>query len=323
MDAGDLKVFAAVARLGGMNRAAGELGTVQSNVTTRIRQLEQELGTALFDRHSRGVTVTAAGRRLLPYADRIKRLLDEAGQAARDDGRPRGPLAIGALESTAALRLPGVLADYARAHRAVDVTWRTGTSCELVEDVLAGRLDGAFVCGPVEHPDLASQIMFREELVVLTAPDCPSLSAALAQQELRIAVLRAGCSYRQRLEAILAKRGTVGLRCLEFGTLETIFAAVGAGLGITLLPGGLIGPVWRAGRVAAHRLPASEAHVSTLFVQRRDRRASSALSAFLALVVRHRDTIQGGTPERRQRAPAPPSRFSRAPRRHRIGPTAG
>ncbi|MGH6886252.1 MAG: LysR family transcriptional regulator, partial [Geminicoccales bacterium] len=68
MDAADLKVFEAVARLGGMNRAAAELHTVQSNVTARIRTLEARLGTPLFQRHSRGVTLTAAGRRLLPYA---------------------------------------------------------------------------------------------------------------------------------------------------------------------------------------------------------------------------------------------------------------
>ena len=68
MDAGDLRVFEAVLRLGSMNRAATELNTVQSNVTSRIRTLELELGTALFERHARGVLPTAAAQRLLPYA---------------------------------------------------------------------------------------------------------------------------------------------------------------------------------------------------------------------------------------------------------------
>jgi LysR family transcriptional regulator, cell division regulator len=67
MDAGDLRVFEAVARLGGMSRAAIELNTVQSNVTARVLLLEEELGTPLFHRHSRGVALTDAGRRLLPY----------------------------------------------------------------------------------------------------------------------------------------------------------------------------------------------------------------------------------------------------------------
>ena len=90
MDATDLRVFEAVARLGGMSRAAAELNTVQSNVTARIRRLEGELGTTLFERHSRGVTLTAAGQRLLPYAVQVGSLLAEARRAAIDDGTPRG-----------------------------------------------------------------------------------------------------------------------------------------------------------------------------------------------------------------------------------------
>ena len=83
MDAADLRVFEAVARLGGMNRAAAELNTVQSNVTTRVRLLEEELGTPLFQRHSRGVALTAAGRRLLPYATRVRQLRADSARASR------------------------------------------------------------------------------------------------------------------------------------------------------------------------------------------------------------------------------------------------
>jgi DNA-binding transcriptional LysR family regulator len=73
VDIADLRTFEVVARLGGMNRAAAELHTVQSNVTARIRSLEQQLGSPLFLRHSRGVALTPAGRRLLPYAEMASR----------------------------------------------------------------------------------------------------------------------------------------------------------------------------------------------------------------------------------------------------------
>src|SRR3978361_2275826 len=82
MDTAELRVFEAVARTGGMNRAAAELHTVQSNVTARIRGLEEERGCALFDRHSRGVALTAAGQRLLPYAQQVAWLLADAARAA-------------------------------------------------------------------------------------------------------------------------------------------------------------------------------------------------------------------------------------------------
>src|ERR1700742_5171263 len=117
MDAADLRIFQCVARCGSMNKAATELNTVQSNVTARIKALEDELGFELFERTHRGVTLTAGGKRLLPFAD-------------------RGPLVIGSLDTTAALRLSPILAEFARSYPAVDLTLRTGTTAELIDQVL-------------------------------------------------------------------------------------------------------------------------------------------------------------------------------------------
>jgi DNA-binding transcriptional LysR family regulator len=283
MDASDLRVFEAVARLGGMNRAAAELNTVQSNVTARIRHLEDELGAPLFERHARGVDLTDAGRRLLPYAVRVRQLLDEARRAVDDDGTPRGLLTIGSLETTAALRLSPLLAAYAASFPEVDLVIRTGTTCELIEAVMENKLEGAFVCGPVDHPELESEVVFREELALLTARSVRSIDEVLARRDQRIVVLRAGCSYRERLEAILARRGMAPSRRLEFGTLEAIVGCVSAGLGVTLLPKSLIGPIWTAERVAVHTLPVAEAEVETLFIRRQGAYTSSALKAFLSL----------------------------------------
>jgi LysR family transcriptional regulator, cell division regulator len=284
MDAADLKVFEAVARLGGMKRAAAELNTVQSNVTARIQALEADLGSTLLERHSRGVSLTPAGRRLLPYADKMARLLADARRATLDDGAPRGLLTIGSLETTAALHLTPWLTDYAADNPDVDLVLRTGTTCELVSDVLEQRVEGAFVCGPVIHSDLEQQVMFREELAVLTAPSVMSLDRLLDAGEVRLVVLRAGCSYRQILETLLARRGIVVQRQLEFGTLEAIFGCVSAGLGITLLPRALLGPVCDTGRVRMHILPPNEALAETVFIRRRDGFTSSALRAFMILM---------------------------------------
>jgi DNA-binding transcriptional LysR family regulator len=282
MDAADLKVFEAVARLGGMGRAAEALHTVQSNVTARMRRLEDELGTPLFRRHARGVEPTPAGRRLLPYAIRVERLLADARHAALDDGVPQGPLVVGSLDTTAALHLTPILTDFATAHPAVDLTLRTGTTRELLEAVLSHQLEGAFVCGPLAHPDLEAEPAFVEELVMLTAPGVPSLDEFWRRGEVRVVVLRVGCSYRLRLESILARRGVPAPRVLEYGTLETVVGCVAAGLGVTLLPRALIGPVWREGRVALHRLPPEDARAETVFVRRRDGYRSSALAAFIS-----------------------------------------
>jgi DNA-binding transcriptional LysR family regulator len=275
-------MFEAVARLGVMGRAARELNTVQSNVKARIRSREESLGCRLFERHAAGVMLTDAGRRLLPYAQRLPRLLEDAAQAARDDGTPRGKLVVGSLETTAALRLGPLLADYARACPEVDLTLRPGTTCELVAAVREGSVDGAFVCGPVVDPEIEAHPMFREELAVLAAAKTCSMEALIGASEVRIVVLRAGCSYRQRLEALLARRGIPAPRLMEFGTLEAIFACVAAGLGITLLPRALADTVRAGTELSVLTLPPAEAMVETVFLRRRDAFASSALKVFLA-----------------------------------------
>lgn len=281
MDASDLRIFEAVARLGSMSLAGSELNTVQSNVTARIRALEEEIGAPLFQRHNRGVSLTAAGQRLLPYAGSVSRLLEDARRAAIDDGVPKGLLTVGSLETTAALRLTPILAEYASRHGDVDLVLRTGTSCELVDQVLDHKLEGAFVCGPVDHQDLYEEAVFEEELVLLTARQITNLDSLLTRNDLKIIVLRAGCSYRQRLESVLAARGIVGLRQLEFGTLESIFNCVSAGLGLTLLPRSLVGSVWKDQPVTIHPIDPADAFAETTFIRRREAYVSSALQAFL------------------------------------------
>src|SRR5260370_11823994 len=132
MDTGDLKVFEAAARLRGMKRAAAELNTVQSNVTAHIKALEADLGCVLFERRARGVSLTAAGQRLLPYADRAARLLADARSVVRDDGVPRGLLTIGSLETTAALHPTPLLAGYADQNPEDGLVLRTGPSPRLI-----------------------------------------------------------------------------------------------------------------------------------------------------------------------------------------------
>jgi LysR family transcriptional regulator, cell division regulator len=284
MDIGDLTVFAAVAKAGGMSKAAESLHTVQSNVTQRIRLLEAEIGVSLFHRHARGVTLTSAGAQLLPYADRIGRLIGEAKQAASDGPEPHGRIVIGALETATAVRLPPVLAAYAQACPDVDIEVITGTAAELVDAALARRVEVAFVAGPVEHPELESVPILDEELVLVTAPAITGLDRLLAMAKsgkLKLIMFRAGCSYRMRLEAILAARGVFSVRRLEFGTLEGIIGCVGAGLGVTLLPRAAVENAAAEGRVALHDLPPDEARVATVLVRRRDAFVSTALSRFI------------------------------------------
>ncbi len=281
----DLLTFSAVARNGGITRAAEELNTVQSNVTQRVKALEAEIGTALFERHSRGMTLTGAGRRLLPYAQRMAALSREAVLAARDDGEPKGPLAIGSMETTAAVRLPPLLADFHRRFPAVRLTLKTATTADLVAAVLDGALDGAFVAGPIEHADLASTLAFREELVLVSAKRFNNLAALRAgtpESGPTALVFRTGCTYRQRLEQVFSDFGWPSAARFELGTLDGMIGCVAAGMGVTLLPRAVVERSDQRKEVNVHALDTSWARVDTLFIQRRSAHQYSALSGFVS-----------------------------------------
>lgn len=281
MDVADLKAFEAVARHGSMNRAAVELHTVQSSVTARIRSLEREVGVALFRRHVRGVSMTPAGQRMLPYAARIAKLVADARLAAMDDGPPCGSLALGTLETNAALRLSPIVSNFARTYPKVRLTLTTGTSCSLAVDVAECRLDGAFIAGPFDHPELHSETIFHEELVLVTPRTIHSLEQLTSAPDMMTIVFRAGCSYHQRLEAVLAEMGVLVTTLLEFRSLDAIIACVAAGVGVTLLPRGVVAAAAQQDIIAIHEISPEKARVETLFVRRHDAYISSAMRAFV------------------------------------------
>ncbi len=281
MELNDLLTFSTVARLGGITRAADELNTVQSNVTQRVKALEAEIGTALFERHSRGMTLTGAGRRLLPYAQRMAALSREAMLAARDDGEPKGPLAIGSMETTAAVRLPSLLAEFHRRFPAVRLTLRTSTTADLVTGVLDGTFDGAFVAGPIEHAELDSRVAFREELVLVSArrwQNLKALRAGTPESGPTALVFRTGCTYRQRLEQVFSEFGWPSAARFELGTLDGMIGCVAADMGVTMLPRAVVG---RNETVTIHALAPAQSRVDTLFITRRGAHQYSALQGFV------------------------------------------
>jgi DNA-binding transcriptional LysR family regulator len=282
MDISDLRTFLAVARTKGITAAGRELNTVQSNVTTRIKSLEEDIGLPLFDRHSRGMVLTEAGHRLLPYAENLIALSHEAKEAARDDGLARGALRIGSMETTAAVRLPGLLARFHRDCPDVKLSLATGPTGPLIDQVLNRELDAAFVAGPVDHPDLLVQPAFIEELVLVTERRIESLDALRlsASDGLTALMFRIGCSYRQRLEHVLARIGLPAFNRLELGTLDGLLGCVAAGIGITLLPRAVVAESVHAKNLGVHTLPAGLGEVETLLIMRRDKRVSAAFRRF-------------------------------------------
>jgi DNA-binding transcriptional LysR family regulator len=255
IDLDSLEIFRAVAQEGGVVRAAHKLNRVQSNVTTRIKQLEQRLGRPLFRRQGRGLVLSPEGERLLSYAQRLFRLADEAETELRG-GEPMGAFRIGSLESTAGSRLAPILSRYHRLYPSVVVELATGTTGALLQRVAAFEIEAAFVSEPFTAPVLSSMKVFEEELVLVTARGGPVVRRAPDLAGLTLIAFASGCSYRKRLEEWLGAAAVMPARTLEFQSYQAMIACVAAGTGFALVPRSLLAALRATHEVQQHELPA-------------------------------------------------------------------
>ncbi|RYY85872.1 MAG: LysR family transcriptional regulator, partial [Comamonadaceae bacterium] len=255
LDLDSLEIFRAVVQEGGINRAAGKLGRVQSNVTTRIKQLEQRLGRALFRKQGRSLVLSPEGELLLAYTQRLFRLADEAESALRADG-PRGVLRIGSLESTAGSRLGPLLARFHKLHPGVVVELSTGTTGALVRRVTGFELEAAFVSEPFTAPGLSSQQVYDEELVLVTPREVAAVRRAQDLAGRTLVAFANGCSYRKRIEEWLGAAAVMPARTLEFASYQAMIACVAAGTGFAVAPRSLLAALRVGSEVRVHELPA-------------------------------------------------------------------
>jgi DNA-binding transcriptional LysR family regulator len=255
IDLDSLDIFRTVVAEGGVIRAAQKLNRVQSNVTTRIKQLEQRLGRSLFRRQGRGLVLSPEGELLLSYAQRLFRLADEAESELRS-GRAMGVLRIGSLESTAGSRLAPILSRYHRQHPGVVVELATGTTGALLQRVANFELEAAFVSEPFSPGVLDSRKVFDEELVLITGKDVAAVRRATDLAGMTLIAFANGCSYRKRLEDWLGAGAVLPARTLEFASYQAMIACVAAGTGFAVVPRSLLVAVKMAQDVRQHELPA-------------------------------------------------------------------
>ncbi|MFY0610198.1 MAG: LysR family transcriptional regulator [Hyphomicrobiaceae bacterium] len=267
MDLSDLRIFTAVVREGGVTRAAERLHRVQSNVTTRVRQLEEDLGVKLFNREGKRLVLTPSGQTLLEYADQLLALADEARAALYDD-RPRGQFRLGAMESTAAVRLPGPLTIYAKRYPDVVLELRTGNPTQLSTAVLAGDIDAALVAEPVAQAKFDSLVAFDEEPVIVTSKDHAPIAKSGPVPKTMI-VFEHGCPHRRRLEQWYAARQELPERTVELGSYHAMLGSVLAGMGAALVPRSVILTFPEKKRLRINALPDGENQLRTMLIWRK------------------------------------------------------
>lgn len=255
IDLDSLEIFRTVVQEGGVIRAASKLNRVQSNVTTRIKQLEQRLGRALFRKQGRGLVLSPEGELLLSYAQRLFRLADEAESELRS-GRAMGVFRLGALESTAGSRLAPLLARFHRQYPGVVVELATGTTGALLQRVANFEIEAAFVAEPFSPGGLTARPVFDEELVLITGKDVAGVRRARDLAGRTLIAFASGCSYRRRAEEWLGAGSVMPARTLEFASYQAMIACVAAGTGFAMVPRSLLATLRAAQDVRQHELPA-------------------------------------------------------------------
>lgn len=283
MNTNDLKIFEAVANSGSFTKAATAMFTVQSNVTARIKSLEEEFRTELFFRTSRKVELTPAGRILMQYVKQINHLVVEAKNNVQSSSIVNGSLKIGCIETTMALKVPEIIGYFEEHYPEVDLEFKSAMRTALIDDVLNYDLDAAFVSAPVNVEGLKQIKIKEEQLVVVAASTGPGLPDLLAKQPLKIVVFGEGCIFRARLEAWLNAKGIVQYKSTTLNSIEGIINFVEAGVGISLLPEEVISSYYSGRKIKCYPLNKQLGTMNTMLVFRKDESQSRALKAFIAL----------------------------------------
>ena len=290
MDLADLHIFRSVVHAGGVTRAAEKLNRVQSNVTTRVRQLETELGVELFIRDGKRLHLSSAGKLLLDYADRLIDLAQEAREAVHD-ATPRGLLRLGTGESTAALRLPVPMNEYLGRYPDVSLELRTGNTRQLAADVLAGELDAALVSEPFADAPFEKVPIYEEELVVIAAADHPPIKSPRDARRQTVLAFESGCSYRQRLEDWFAHHGEMPERIVEITSYHAMLGCAVAGMGISLMPRSVLATFPDAKLLSVHSLPPALARAQISLLWRKGM-LSPKVRALIDILTARSDTAK-------------------------------
>ncbi|MDF2540564.1 MAG: transcriptional regulator, LysR family [Herbinix sp.] len=231
MDSFELRIFREVANENSISKAAIKLGYVQSNVTTHIHHLEQELGVMLFIRHSKGVSLTESGKLLLPYADQIIALLDNAKQSLQETS---ATLRIGSTQTIASYKLPYWLSLLKQLTPNQTFSITTGSQDDLISAIAAGELDCIFINTDYCHNKLTTVVTYSEELVIIAEKKSMNEHDLISQPI--IVNNLSSCPYRNLLLNWILSKSNRYPQVIEFDTLEAIINAVSFGMGITLLP---------------------------------------------------------------------------------------
>ncbi len=239
MELYQLRTFLAVCRHGSLSAAGDELHLSQPAVTRQIQSLEKQVGVRLLDRQGRSVQPTPAGQTLLRFAEQIVQTI-LACETVMEDLRlgKRGRLSIGAGLTTTAFVLPALIQEYKRRLPAIELSIVTGTTQEILQHVLARRIDLGFVTSPVKHSDCITRALFQDEIILVGDPSQPLAGISIAVSELQSVplVMYGPSGFRDFLEEELHIAKVEPTIVMELDSIEGIKRMAAAGVGHAFVP---------------------------------------------------------------------------------------
>ncbi|CAI1506801.1 HTH-type transcriptional regulator YofA [Serratia grimesii] len=241
-DLDDLRSYVTGIELGSFAKAAERLGRSTSAVSAHLKKLEQQVGTPILAKAGRGMVMTEAGETLLGYARRLLELNDEAVAAVRGLDL-QGTVRLGLQEDFGETFLPQVLGSFARAHPRVRIEARIARNAELIDWVLKGQLDLSLAWdGGISTP--FHQMLGQRKMHWITSPHFERTSWRQGDEPLPLVMFDAPCLMRSAATLALDRAGIPWRIAFTSRSLNGVWAAVSAGLGVTVrtdagLPSGL------------------------------------------------------------------------------------
>jgi len=280
MELSDIDIILAVARSGKISQAAKELNYAQSNVTTRIKKLEQEYQVQLFNRFPKGVVLTSKGEQFVQYATRIRDLLNDLEQDMTDPGEPTGTLKIGIVETAASSRFMEILNEYQVTYPEVSISLVNATSPKVLrKKIQEYEIDGAFISGACVKEGLKVEYEMQDTVHIISKRmDVPPESLC----QVSWVVFPKGCPYREITEEYLQEEGLSARNMIEVSTMDNLLSCVESGVAFTIMPCSVIHK--KPDEFSVYDLAERFTHTTTTFVRGEDRYVSSALDRFVKLL---------------------------------------
>lgn len=256
-----LRYFEALARHGHFGRAADACAISQPALSVQIKELEESLGTELFERGARQIRLTHFGEAFALRVRDILRSVEELEDLARAaQARLAGRLRIGIIPTIAPYLLPTVLDTLARTHDGLDIHVRETLTTTLVQELAHGRLDAAIVALPVSEPSLTEIALFVENFVLVRpradagkpVPDRDTL------REMRLLLLEEGHCFRDQALSFCSTQSAPPRELLDVSSLSTLVQMVSAGIGVTLIPEMAVAVETRSAAVSVSRFSGRE-----------------------------------------------------------------